>query len=382
MHNTVMAKGKSKRRIKDWHARYEAGEDVESPAPRRAKFAPREIKLGEGAFGGGEADELDQRKQVGGMITGVFRRGAFVRIEGTDRFCGIAKTFRPPDGFEHTSPLAVGDDVAVALARDEHTHGQTHLDKNRMDGMILSRQPRRTVLARPQPRSGKRRDEFEPIPEKVIAANMDALLIVAATAEPPLRPGLIERFLIVAERGELEPLVILNKIDLAPPDAQTLVDRQARDVRVLPCSAHTGEGLDALAAALAGRRCVLAGASGVGKSTLINAIVPQADIPTRTVRPKDQRGRHTTSQARVYPLPENGLAVDTPGVRELGVSLTAAELPWYFPEFEILAPQCKFRDCTHTHEPNCAIQAAVESGAIPPHRYQSYLRILESLETT
>jgi ribosome biogenesis GTPase len=215
---------------------------------------------------------------------------------------------------------------------------------------------------------------------------MDVLLTVAATAQPPPRAGLIERFLIVAERGELEPIVVLNKTDLDPSaESSELIRRVQADladrgVRLLCCSARSGQGLDALVRALAGRRCVLAGASGVGKSTLINALVPQAEIATRAVREKDQRGRHTTTQARVYPLPEGGLVVDTPGVRELGMSLTAAELPWCFPEFEAIAPQCKFHNCTHTHEPNCAVRAAVEAGAVASHRYDSYLRILDTIE--
>ncbi|MCK4602480.1 MAG: ribosome small subunit-dependent GTPase A, partial [Phycisphaerae bacterium] len=144
--------------------------------------------------------------------------------------------------------------------------------------------------------------------------------------------------------------------------------------------AVTGQGLEDLRAALLGRRSVLAGASGVGKSTLINALVPEADAATRAIRMKDQRGRHTTSAAVVYDLPKGGVIIDTPGIRELGVGLKAGELPWYFPEFEPLSPQCKFNNCTHTHEPDCAVVRAVEEGNILPRRYESYLRILESLK--
>jgi ribosome biogenesis GTPase len=373
-------KGKSKRRIKDWHGRFQAGEDIDGAVASRQKFSAQEVKLGDGSFSGGQADVQQEMTQAMGIVTGVFRRGVFVRLGGEQLFCGIAKTFRPPDGFEHTSPLAVGDDVTVILSRPEHTDGRKELDRNRMDGMILSRAPRRTLLARPQPRSQKQRDAYDDETfQKVIAANMDVLLIVSATEGPPMRRGLIDRFLIVAERGDLQPVLAVNKIDLAPPDENVLADVAERVESVFRCSAATGEGVEPLMAALAGRRSVLAGASGVGKSTLINAILPDADIATRSVRAKDSRGRHTTSQARVYDLPAGGLLVDTPGVRELGVDITAQELPWYFPEFEDFVADCKFRDCSHTHEPDCAVRAAVEADKIPPRRYESYLRILDTL---
>ncbi|MBN1555916.1 MAG: ribosome small subunit-dependent GTPase A [Phycisphaerae bacterium] len=372
-------KGKSRRRVKDWQVRYEAGEDVEADLARRQGFSPREVKLGPGALSE-TADDANDESQRDGMVTGVFRRGVFVRVEGEELFCGLAKTFRPPDGFEHTSPLTVGDEVRVALPRNEHVGGQVHLDRNRMDGMILSRRPRRSLLARPQPRSAKRRDAYDTeCFTKALVANMDDLLIVTAVAAPPMRRGLIDRFLIIARRGELEPMLVVNKIDLGEGDEPILADVADQGVRILRCSARTGEGIDELRSALAHRHCVLAGASGVGKTSLLNALVPGTKAATREVRAKDDRGRHTTSQARVYDLHDGGMIVDTPGLRELGVGITAAELPWYFPEIEAVAPRCKFRDCTHTHEPGCAVRDAVETEQIPPRRYESYLRILESL---
>jgi ribosome biogenesis GTPase len=318
-----------------------------------------------------------------GMVTGVFRRGVFVRIGGEELFCGIAKTFRPPRQAEQASPLAVGDDVTVALARSEHMQGQRELDCNRIDGMILSRKPRRTVLARPEPRSQKRRGQYDDdIFEKVIAANMDTLVIVAAVARPEIRRGLIDRFLIAAERGKLQPVMLVNKIDIQPADihSEILLDLTGRGVPIVPCSAVRGDGLAEVLDILGRKRCVLAGASGVGKSSVINAIVPDARIETRAIRSKDDRGRHTTSQARVYDLTDGGMIIDTPGLRELGVGISARELPWYFPEIQSLAGQCKFRDCTHTHEPQCAVIRAVEDSRIPAYRYESYLRILSTIE--
>jgi ribosome biogenesis GTPase len=374
-------KGKSQRRIKDWQVRYEAGEDIDHTTGQH-RLAPKEVKLGQDRFAS-DSDEQTDADIVEGVVTGVFQRGTWVRVAGEELFCGIAKTFRPPEGFEHTSPLAVGDEVRVALPRREHVDGQVELDRNRMDGMILSRAPRRTVLSRPQPISSKRRDEYDDaLPEKVIAANMDILLVVMATVKPKFRANLIDRFLIAAERGELSAVLVINKIDLSRPNAATLADLEQRGLTVVMTSAETGEGLDALREKLAGKESVLAGPSGVGKTSLINALIPHAEGQTRRVRAKDERGRHTTSQARIYdlPAPPGGCIVDTPGIRELDVPLEAAELGWYFPQIEALAPQCKFNDCTHTHEPRCAVRAAVESGELPELRYASYLRILESLQ--
>jgi ribosome biogenesis GTPase len=289
--------------------------------------------------------------------------------------CGIAKTFRAP---EQSSALAVGDIVTVAQTISADAAGA---DKDRSDGMILSRQPRRTALSRPQPMSSKRRNPYaDDVFEKVLVANMDQVVIVAATCQPKMRVGLIDRFLIIAERGQMKTLLAVNKIDISEPPEEAMEHVRSLGVEIFPVSATRGDGLDELRAALAGRRSVLAGASGVGKSTLVNALVPGANAATREVRAKDERGRHRTTSADVYELPGGGALVDTPGLRELSIRLDAAELTWYFPEFQALAGKCRFSDCTHTHEPDCAVQAAVETGEILPRRYESYLRILETLE--
>ncbi len=373
-------KGKSQRRIKDWYNRFVSGDEDGGTVSRRQKLSSqRAVKLPPSRLDP-EADasgHMGELEQVRGMVVSFFPGGAAVRVDASDILCGIAKTFRAPDG---ASALAVGDDVTVALTGGQHADA-TDEDRDRADGMILSRELRRTVLARPRPRSGKFRDAYDDEAfEKVIAANMDVLLIVAATRRPALRHGLIDRFLIIAERGELTPVLVINKIDLGRPDPHVLRDFKALDIDILFCSAASGEGLDDLTAALAGKRSVLAGASGVGKTTLVNALLPDVNAVTRTVRDKDERGRHTTSAAVVYDLSCGGLIIDTPGIRELGMKLDADELPWYFPEIEAVAPDCRFNDCTHTHEPGCAVQAAVESATITPRRYNSYLRILEDLD--
>jgi len=370
-------KDKSERRIKDWQQRYHAVQEFEHDESLRQRLTRKGVKLPSRELSVG-AEDLDDLPRAEGLVIGQYPGGTIVRIDGNERLCGIAGTFRAPPG---SSALAVGDMVTVALSPQATASDAREQDKDRADGMILARAPRRTALARPQPRSGKRSDPHETETfEKVIVANMDVLLIVAAAASPPLRHGLIDRFLIIAERGELRPLLVINKLDLARPDESLLEQFRQLGLELLLCSAATGEGLGPLGERLTGLRSVLAGASGVGKTTLINALIPETDAATRAVRAKDQRGRHTTSSTVIYDLPAGGLLVDTPGVRELGLRLGVNELPWYFPEFEALAPQCKFRDCTHTHEPDCAVQRAVEAGEVLPRRYESYLNILETLE--
>ena len=369
-------KGKSRQRIRNWQQRLHDGADIEDSAPARRKLTQRSVKLPPERLAAPE-ENLEGLPKIEGMVAGQFPGGVIVQGDGERLLCGIATTFRAPQG---ATALAVGDIVTVALTRPRHAGEPAADDKDRADGMVLSRRPRETALSRPAPRSGKRRGRYETeVFEKVIVANMDVLLIVASTCQPPLRRGLIDRLLIIAERGELASLLVVNKIDLAAADEQVLADLAELGVEVLVTSALTGAGVVELAAALEGKRTVLAGASGAGKSALINAMIPGAGAQTGAVRLKDERGRHTTSAAATYTLPAGGLIVDTPGVRELGIHLDAAELPWYFPEFEALAPECKFRDCTHTHEPNCAVLAAVEAGQIPPRRYESYLRILDTL---
>jgi len=370
-------KGKSRQRIRDWKQRYQAEPEGELPQARRQRLSRPAVKLPPRELDAGQ-EGLDDLPRAEGMIVGLYPGGALVRAGARQLFCQIAKTFRAPEG---TTPLAVGDNVTIALARPEHVSGDSRANGQRADGTILQREPRQTALARPQPRSGKHRDEYDTETfEKIIAANMDMLLIVASTREPPLRHGLIDRYLIVAERGELAPLLAINKIDLGRPDESVLADFSSLGIEIVLCSALRGDGLDELRARLAGGRTILAGASGVGKSALINALVPGADIATRSVRPKDERGRHTTSAAAVYDLPGGGMVVDTPGIRELGLHIEPEELPWYFPEFEGLAGQCRFNDCTHTHEPDCAVVGAVEAGRILRRRYDSYLRLLDTLE--
>ncbi len=388
-------KGKSERRHSGWE-RLPTDQQHDELRSGWEKFGTKSVKIPAERLAAPQ-ENLDELPKVDGLVVGLFPGGALVKTMPAAGAvadpstppgplphvtailqCAITKTFRAPEG---SSPLAVGDEVSVALTDPSHHSGkELQADKQRTDGFILGRSPRRSALSRPMPTSGKHQDAYEVEAfEKVIVANMDTLLIVVASRQPPLRRGLVDRFLIIAERGELKPVLAINKIDLGEPDSRIVSDFAATGMEIIPCSAATGVGLDRLRTVLAGRRSVLAGPSGVGKSTLVNALIPGAAAVTQAIRVKDSRGRHTTSAASIYELP-SGLLVDTPGIREMGIRVGAADLPWYFPEFDAFSPACKFRDCTHTHEPSCAVRAAVESGEILERRYESYLRILDTLE--
>jgi ribosome biogenesis GTPase / thiamine phosphate phosphatase len=213
-----------------------------------------------------------------------------------------------------------------------------------------------------------------------VAANVDQVLVVTATRNPDPIPQLVDRLLVVAEANQISAAVILNKIDLDPGDA--LADRFRRaGYEVLPTSVKTGEGVEALRKRLAGRESVITGPSGAGKSSILNALEPGRLLRVGAVSAKAQRGTHTTVAAVMVPLSNGGYLVDTPGFSEVGLwGLAPRELADCFPEFRPLVDHCKYADCSHTHEPGCAIMAAASTGAISADRHESYRALLAELQ--
>ncbi len=261
------------------------------------------------------------------------------------------------------SDLAViGDTVVVAAATDG-------------TGTIESVAERRSKFSRrqPGPRGSWRED--------IMVANLDQVLVVFACADPQPHVRMIDRFLVVAEMNEVEPIVVANKVDLVGIDAARerfgMYERIGYPVEYV--SARSGEGVDRLRERLGGRLSVVTGPSGVGKSTLLNAIQPGLHLAVGDVSEALHKGRHTTTAAELLPIASarGGYVADTPGIRELGLwSIPPDELAWGFPEFRPFLGRCGFNDCRHLEEPRCAIRAAVRDGTISAERHDSYRRML------
>lgn len=240
------------------------------------------------------------------------------------------------------------------------------------EGMIEKVEPRHGVLTR----ESRRR-------EHVIVANVDQVAIVISLVQPELKPHLIDRYLAAAEKGGLKPILCLNKIDLADPVAlQPMVGAYTQlGIPTFLTSAKTGAGIGFLRERLTGRATVFSGQSGVGKSSLLNAVQPDLGLSVKSVSEVNQKGRHTTTYAQLIKLGFGGWVVDTPGVRQLALWDTRPEeVEGYFPDFRPFVALCSFPDCTHTHETGCAIKGAVARNQISPRRYHSYLGMFQGDE--
>ena len=313
------------------------------------------------------ADEelLPAEEPVGlqGVVVEVSSGLCCVDLGGRSLICGLRGSLTAQDtGF--TNVVAVGDEVVVSENSSDR-------------GVVEAVLPRRSVLARP--------DVFYHHLKQVIAANADQLLIVASWRDPIFWPELTDRYLIAAERNNLSPIICINKIDLAEDlaDCQSAL-RPYLDLRyrVLFTSALTDEGVSGLREVLRGYMTVLAGLSGVDKSSLLSAVEPGLQLRTGEVSERSGEGQHITTQVNLFRLDIGGFVVDTPGIREFGLSgLRRAELARFYPEMTALERNCRFSDCSHLHEPGCAVQAAVRKGLVSPTRYHNYRKIYADLPT-
>ena len=284
-----------------------------------------------------------------------------VDVNGRSQLCSLRGSLSAEDtGL--TNVVAVGDDVMVSSNGTDR-------------GVVEAVLPRRSALVRP--------DVFRSHLSQVIVANAEQLLVVASWREPAIWFELVDRYLIAAQRNGLAPLICVNKIDLVQDMAacqRALQPHRDLGFRVLFTSALTGQGVDELRDVLHGNTTVLAGLSGVGKSSLLTAVQPDLDLRTGRVSDQSNEGRHVTTQATMLRLKGGGYVVDTPGIREFGLGgLHQGELVQYFPEICALQPQCRFSNCLHIHEPGCAVQMAVQDGAVAATRYHSYVKIHRDL---
>ncbi len=257
-----------------------------------------------------------------------------------------------------TSVVAVGDEVETERGKDGALS-------------ITAVAARRTHLSRA---GGEGREA------QVIAANIERAVIVSSADEPPFRPGLVDRWALLAHRGGLTPFLVLNKVDLVSrEEAERMIAEAAVPLSHMLGSAKTGSGMDELRESLQGSSSVFVGHSGVGKSTILRRLLPGTTIVTGEVSGKTGKGRQTTTSSKLYPLPGGGYVIDTPGVRSVSLgNITPAETASLFPEIRDVGP-CRFSTCTHRTEPGCSVLAGVRDGSIPENVYARYRKLL--LET-
>lgn len=343
-------------------------DDSEEPLDYRGRTRERAKRL----------DRTKTRVKSGGTVSADARQGIVISpigpkwlVNAGDEFW-VASVSGIVDAPEGTTLVAVGDRVWFVPEVEATEHGDRA-------GTIVKVEERTTVLSRKAAGLQQR--------EQVLVANVEQLGIVMAAVLPGYNKRLIDRYLIAADKGDLRPFIVINKCDLlTDEDREDILDdlRTYWDLLHIPVimvSARSNEGLEELGEALADTSTLLAGPSGVGKSSLINALTDSRQR-VGEISTKYLKGKHTTTSSLVIPLPSGGMVVDSPGIREFGIfELGKEELPFYFEEFTEFASDCRFTPCSHTHEPGCAVKQAVEDGMIDEERYVSYLNLMHDISS-
>ncbi len=302
-----------------------------------------------------------------GLITKSTGSWYQVQTSGGQKFdCRIKGKFRIK-GITTTNPLAVGDIVDFDMEPEQGT------------GVITTLHTRKNYIIRKSINLSKQ--------AQIIAANLDQALLVVTLASPRTSLGFIDRFLVTAEAYAIPAVLIFNKLDLFSGEGlEILADYKAIYENIgYPCyevSALEGTNIDQIQELLKDKITLFSGHSGVGKSSLINVLLPKLDLRTGEVSEWSDKGMHTTTFAEMFELPQGGFIIDTPGIRELGIiDIEQHELGRYFPEIRALMPECRFKNCRHINEPGCAVLAALENGEIELSRYESYLSIYHGNDT-
>jgi ribosome biogenesis GTPase len=305
------------------------------------------------------ADFDDGDRDTAAIVISVSSARCRVFHEGEEVDCVV-----PPElAVRQKSALAVGDRVRIA----------EEAGVVRVQSVL----PRNTVLARPDP--------LHKHMQRLIAANVDVVIHVVSLKAPTLRPRLIDRYLIAIQRGGAQPVICVNKVDLLDPEEREhelpkLEPYLDLGVPIIGCSTKTGEGLESLRVQVEGKMAALVGHSGVGKTSILNALDQTLQLAVNTLHRKRATGRHTTSASTLYDFGGGTYLIDTPGIREFGLwDLDRESLRDYFPEFDEPSELCRFTNCTHVHEPDCEVQARVESGDLSRARYETYARLWADL---
>jgi ribosome biogenesis GTPase len=290
-----------------------------------------------------------------------------VRLEdGTVLPCRIIGKLRMED-IKTTNPVGVGDYVTVQYETGETTKGT-----------ITEILPRANYIVRQSPR--KKHDLH------LLASNVDQAILVTTIVHPMLKLGFIDRFLLMTEPHNIPAIIVINKNDLFGEEEIEIfgglkIMYEEIGYRVISCSAHTGDGIDELKMILKNKTTLVAGQSGVGKSTLINTIQPGLSLKTDEISDYSGKGQHTTTFAEMHPLMMGGYIIDTPGIKMLSYNnLEPLDVAHNFREFFVLSSKCRFPNCLHKEEPGCAVKAAVEDGRVSPLRYEHYLQIMSEVE--
>lgn len=280
--------------------------------------------------------------------------------------CRIRGKLKIDRDISTTNPIAVGDWVRLSEEKDQEGIAT-----------ILSVEDRQNYIVRSA--------IHHPNQRHIIAANLDMAVLIATLKNPFTSQGFMDRFLITAEAYHIPALIIFNKSDThygntfaAWENKKSILEKV--DYRTLTVSAKTKDGIDTIKSFLVGKTSLFCGHSGVGKSTLINSLIPELKLKTGAVSEYNEKGKHTTSFAEMFDLPFGGRIIDTPGIKELGlVDIAPSELSHYFPEMAARLNDCKFHNCLHANEPGCAVKEAVQKNEISLERYQSYLALLRTL---
>jgi ribosome biogenesis GTPase len=286
--------------------------------------------------------------------------------EGRSIKCRIKGKFRTLD-FKTTNPVAVGDRVTIEPEPDQDT------------GLITDLEPRKNYIIRKSVNLSKQ--------AQIIAANLDQAFLIVTLASPRTSLGFIDRFLVTAEAYDIPAKLIFNKLDLFSAEGLDILEdyQSIYEQAGYPCysvSALKATNLDQIKELLKDKVTLVSGHSGVGKSTLINALLPGHELKTGEISDWSDKGKHTTTFAEMFRLPFGGYLIDTPGIRELGVfDIEKQELGRLFPEIRKLMGNCRFHNCRHINEPGCAVIDAIEAGKLEPSRYDSYLSIYNNNET-